>query len=473
MDFECKVRSNAPDYAGILIHCHFSDHIYFDGYLPIQKRDIRLGRLESNRKELLAFQANNTTGLTISFHSAQDSSITVTAAQLLDSSSTPSLPYRGVPAPPFLVACVIEELLQSQYSSATSVVYWEADTLCADAARRASPGAVVLMSDSDYLVHDLGSHSSSGFFNKLELKSRTENAKHSNTCQTLEVPTFQNRSVAERLGLRDLKRFGFEVRNQPSITLNDAIHRTVPPPSDAAQFKAFLAEYDMPWEGASGSQLVASVIHPLLQESTLDPRISELILQMKYHTVAQAVNMYLPVLLEDPRRTSAWTGASEDRLFAYSCIHQYSYVKAKRGSIWEFFRKGDRVASEEMELLDKAQIQAHALKLLASISGSKDHYAWRQHALSRIRTPEMTIEELANVLKGNPRAHNWSWKDIQNHSRMEAVLYSLRTVQQVLRILVKMLAHLPQPLLDLERTLATLPPLKVMMASRLEILQRG
>ena len=452
---------------------HFSEHIYFDGYLPIYKRDTRLGRLESSRKELIALQAKNTTGFTIPVHSARDSKVTATPAHLLDSSSAPSLPYRGVPVPPFLVACVIEDLLQSHYASATSVVCWEADALCADAARRASLGAVVLMNDSDYLVHDLGHHSSSGFFNQLEVRTRTGDAKHRHTCHTLEVPTFQNRSIAERLSLRDTKRLGFEVKLQPSITLKEAIRRTDPSPSDAAQFRGFLAEYGTPWEDVFGSQTFPTPNLPLLGENTLDPRISELVIQMRYHSAVQAVNMYLPVLLEDPRRASAWNSASEDRLFAYSCIHQYSCVKAKRGSVWEFFRKGDRVASEEMQLLEEEQIQPHAMKLLVSIRKYSGYYAWRQYALSKIRTPEWTIEDSANILTGNPKAHNWSWKDIQNYARMEAVLYSLRIVQQVLQILIKMLAPLSQPVLDLEQTIAKLPHLKVMMASRLEVLQGG
>ena len=385
----------------------------------------------------------------------------------------PSSPYRGIPVPPFLVASVIEDLLQSQYASATSVVCWEADPLCADAARRACPGAVVLMNDSDYLVHDLGYHSSSGFFNQLELETRTGHNKHPYTCQTLECPTFQNRSIAERLGLRDTKRLGYEVKIQPSITLKDAIRRTVLSPLDATQLREFLEEYDMPWEEVFGSQAFPSTNLPFLRDNTMDPRISELVIQMRYHTAAQAVNMYLPVLIEDPRRASAWTDASDDRLFAYSCIHQYSCIRAKRGSIWEFFRKGDRVASEEMQLLEEQQIQTYAMKLLASIRGCSGYYAWRQYSLSWIKTPEIEIEASASILMGNPKAHNWSWKDIQNYARMEAVLYSMRIIQQVLQILIKMLAHLPQPMLELEQTLATLPPLKVMMASRLEVLQRG
>lgn len=457
----------------MLTHSHSRDHIYFDGYLPIHKRDTRLQRLERSRKDLLTFQKKNATGFTISDYAARECRVTATATQLLNSSSTPSLLYRGVPAPPFLVASVIEDLLQSHYASTTSVVCWEADALCADAARRASPGAVVLMNDSDHLVHDLGYHSSSGYFDQLELKIRTGDAQHPHTCHTLEVPTFQNRSVAERLGLRNTKRLAFEVKLQPSITLKDAVRRSVLSPSDATQLREFLAEYDMPWEEVFGSQSFPTLNHPLPRENTLDSRISELVIQIIYHTAAQAVNMYLPVLLEDPRRASAWTDASDNRLFAYSCIHQYLYVRAKRGSIWEFFRKGDRVAGEAMQLLEEEQIQMHATKLLASIRGCSGYYAWRQYALSKIRTPDMTREDSANILMGNLSAHNWSWRDIQNCARMEAVLYSLRIVEQILQFLTRMLAHLPQPILELAQILATLPPLKVMMASRLEILQQS
>lgn len=447
-----------------------SHHIYFDGYLPLRKRDIRLQRLENNRRELLTFQARNPEKLFISPGTNEIPQTAATASQLLVGALPPSAPYRGNPTAPFLVACVIEELLRSEYASVTNVVYWEADVFCAAAARLAVPGAVILMNDSDLLVHDLGRDGSAAFLNQIELYVDKGEMRLSDTCQILRVPLFQTSQMAQRFGLTDMKRLAFEVKIHPSTTLTEAIRKVGSPPSDAYALAVFVAEYAAePWETIFGETSRSKYIPFHLRRSVLDPRISELVLQMHYHPLEESVKVYLPVLIEDPTRATAWSSAMEARLLAYSCIQCYSSAKASRRSIWEVFRKGDRVASTEMQLMDKAQIVAHASKLSASIQAHKqhagDHSAWRRYATSCAYTREMTDQDWINMVKGGPNTKSWSWNDVHNQARVEAVLYSLRIVQQVLHNLVLMNTPLPGPVLELDQVLAVLPALKVMMAT--------
>ena len=189
---------------------------------------------------------------------------------------------------------------------------------------------------------------------------------------------------------------------------------------------------------------------------------------MHYHPPEDTVKMYLPVLIEDPTRATAWSSASEDRLLAYSCVQRYSSVEASRRSIYEVFRKGDRVANTEMQLMDETQIMMHALNLSTSITNLQqsrsNHGSWRAYAASCAWAPGMTDHDWTNMLQAGPEVKSWSWRDIQYRARVEAVLYSLRIVQQILHSLISMNTPLPKEVLKLNQVLAALPPLNVLMA---------
>ena len=211
----------------------------------------------------------------------------------------------------------------------------------------------------------------------------------------------------------------------------------------------------------------------------LDPRISELVLQATYHTSEEPVTVYLPALIEDPCRSSAWTHTAIDRILAYSCLQLYLDVERRRQSIQEVFRQGDRIAYKETQLLDEPQALSHASSLLASMQqhqaqcnnrNMSPYGAWRLYAVRRGGFPDRAWD---SILRGEAGAKLWKWKDVQIAARVQAILYSLRILQQVLKHLITPDAPLPKPLLAVNQALATLPPLKVMMATRLEVLERG
>ena len=360
----------------------------------------------------------------------------------------------------------------------------EADSFCAAAARTAYRRNVILTNDSDLLVHDLGFQGDVVFLNQTELRVEGGNGKHLGGCGTIIVNSFSMHSIAQRVGFKDITRLAFEVRSHPSTTLHAAIQRTTEPVSDATAFEEFSHEYQEVSCGSSRPLHSAPRETPVLgyqKEHYLDPRISELVIQVASDTTVIPPRIYLPVLIEDPIRTSAWTISTDHRTFAYSCLRFYGSIKSDLKSVHEVFRKGDRIGVTPIDALNESETVAYASLLLRKIHETRvicgddisPYGFWRWYAVSQIWTPDMSEEARLSMLKGSEKAICWTWRDVQLDACVQAVLYSLRIVRQILQYLNSMDASLPEPLIELDEVMGTLPPLKVMMTTRLETLECG
>lgn len=366
----------------------------------------------------------------------------------------------------------------------TQVVPGEADSFCAVAARTVHGRTVILTNDSDLLVHDLGIQGDVVFLNQIELRVENGNTKHLKGCETIRVNSFSMHSIAQRVGFRDYTRLAFEIRSHPSTTLHAAIQRTTEPVSDATAFEDFLHEYQEVSSRSSRPLHSAPQETPVLghqQERYLDPRISELVIQVTSDTTVIPPRIYLPVLIEDPLRTSAWTISTDHRTFAYSCLRFYISIKSELKSVQEVFRKGDRIGITPIDTLNESETVAYASLLLRKIHETRvicgddigPYGFWRWYAVSQVWTSDMSEEARFSMLKGTEKVTFWTWRDVQLDACVQAVLYSLRIVRQVLNHLNSMDTSLPEPLIELDEVMSTLPPLKVMMTTRLETLERG
>ena len=218
--------------------------------------------------------------------------------------------FRGLPAAPFLVPAVLDALLgSSQYAKVTEMVPGEADLFCAAAARMSS--GMVLTGDSDLLVYDLGPKGGVVFFNQLELR------------QCDKVPSFyaltarvaNSTETANVLGVESVQRLAFEIKEDPTITLLEAVRRSkngFDGTNRKTLYETFSREYA---EEESKSQHLAR--KPLFQ--LVDPRLSELVVQFSM-TAEETLHMYLPFIIEDPSRASAWSVSQNLRSCAYSII---------------------------------------------------------------------------------------------------------------------------------------------------------
>ena len=438
--------------------------------------------MAKGRKELLSAQAKQSKGFPISVKPCELAKTSVPASKLLRN-KTPRGMRHGIPVAPFLVPAAIEAIAESKYASVTRVVAGEADTFCAVAARTNDHATLVLSSDSDLLVYDLGPEAGLADFNRFHPRKEECSTGRLNGCDKITIRMFKPRDVARRLGLNGLERLAYEVKVDPTVKLPAATERSTHPPVDPENLKQFLSGYD-----------VEMIALPMLDRdsksdhapSYLDPRISELVHQVNDDTSPEPINMYLPMLLEDPDRTSAWTETAEGRAFAYSCLNIYRPGNEKSRPLQEVYRKGDRVGITAMNWLDESETVAYASTFLNKIRDHMDyqskpprgeswnhHRLWRGYALSLLCDPPLTIESSKHILEGNEDSSIWSWTDVQDNARLEASLYSLRIMQQILNHLDSSGCLLSTPLLALLQTLKTLPPIRIMMTTRLEAIERG
>ncbi|KAL8995272.1 MAG: hypothetical protein Q9169_004945 [Polycauliona sp. 2 TL-2023] len=342
-------------------HIHLS-HIYFDGYLPLHKRRVRLGRLESCLKDLIKLQAKCPKGLALAGLHPEASPTPLTHSQLFNSFHSVPHVLRGLPAPPFLVPAVLDALSTSTHASITEIVPAEADTACAKAAK--DEGGVILTNDSDMLVYDIGDTSAVVFFSGLEIHEEPESTHVVSVLKANIYPTAQ---IAKRLELPGLQQLAYQCKLDATVSLAEARRKMHQPMQDESLWQRFQEEYstqhfDKPFPAQSlGAQLRAF----------LDPRLSELIIQLFISAGDQEItstsHASLMTLPELRRAVSSWF---RYRIFALRELYCWYVVSLKnapsRNSIVRTMMGfvDSPVQWEDMHL--EAQIQAvlYALRMV-------------------------------------------------------------------------------------------------------------
>ncbi|KAA6412694.1 MAG: hypothetical protein FRX48_03686 [Lasallia pustulata] len=456
------------------------DSIFFDGFLPPQKQAVRTSRLEGSLKQLLIFQSTHPNGLRVLPEPSKP--LVIEAAHVLDSSRPVPTPFKGLPAAPFLVPAVIEALASSySYASTVQIVPAEADPYCAAAARQ--DGGVILTNDSDMLVHDIGPNGAVAFFNQLEFRESAAEytSIHVLVCRPVEI--------AKRLGLDDLQRLAFEVKKDPAAMFHVALGKAKmykPTGIRDAHYDEFLEEYSAMAPGNGRSQILMPATLPIdPSELQLDPRVSELVLQFAASAEPQ-VKMYLPFLIDDPTRSSAWGVSSSLRRLAYSLLSFLTTGASKVQSVVDYGRKGLRMASQEVRLLTKQQCLLYVQGLkesfsqLRSASGlTTSHHLFKAYAIYMVcqwyvnnDKPRPARDALVGLLTGTT-GKTLTWVEIHLSAQLQAALYSLRMLKHLLRYVELAVGRDIPPLLkDLDMSLEDLEPIERLIPSRLEVVMQ-
>ena len=444
--------------------------IYFDGLLPTSKRDIRLARLEQSVKDLVLVHAKYVTGFRDLAN--KPSQVSIDPRRLLDSPKSVPSAKKAVPAPPFLVPAVLDALYASQYASITEIVPGEADPYCAYSARN---GGIILTSDSDMLVYDLGPNGSVLFFNQLEFQGSKEGSGENifAACGSLKARICRPSDIASRLGLKNLKRMALEIKYDPTVAPQEAVKRSKGP-VDQQRLEEFSEDF-------------LEVTSPAERRPQLDSRVSEFVLQSISDLQTQPY-VYLPFLIDDSSRVSAWDVSSSIRVSAYSCLNVFYRNEPKYTFILEHTRKGHRIVSNELPLLSSPECISSSSTLLSQIHRIQSSFpdplypprSWLIFALLRVldwymhndKTPP-SRQAMLQCLTG-AASRTWTWEHIHAQAQMQAVLYALRMHQQILVWMSDGVEEaLPPPVEELKRVLGELPKISEMMLGRMEMLQTG
>ncbi|KAK4204156.1 XPG domain containing-domain-containing protein [Triangularia verruculosa] len=403
-------------------------HIYFDGFLPTSKRPERMQRLIRSTKELFKYHSTSVTGVPRERSRHTDDK----KVELFPTSIGGET--RAKPPPPaFLVPAVIDALRASKYGPITSVMGGEADGFCADHVRES--GGLVLTSDSDLLVHDLGENGGVIFFTDIDINSEAKK---------LVAPQFRHAEICRKLSIKSDVGFSymaFEIYTDPHLSLEQAAERSRR--GEAVMFnreeydtfiKTYLTPEMSPETTASG-------------DSSLDPRVSELALRFSQISTTKSrekdasLEMFLPFLLDCPSRTSAWEASKSIRELAYSFLPSDQRFSIK--TISEMRRLQTLSSGSQVDILAPVRVEEECNHLLHSINEIKATIAdpellWIALSIyldivgtvERAKGYPLSLEILAQEARG--KLNQYFWDFLQVFAQVEATLYSLRMLQQLL-----------------------------------------
>ena len=495
-----------------LISPFFRRKIYFDGFLPPRKWAIRRGRLIKSTKTMTDASSFMSSGVSRPRgNTSFSSNITLADLGRAGTGST-----RRFPKHAFLVPAVAESVRSSkQWRDLVQVVPGEADTYCAEDIRQS--GGIVLTSDSDLLMEDLGSQGSVAFFWEIGTKSEP-----SGEAGELFALTYSARQLAEQLGLQGyggIPRLAFEMTTRHT-GLDGALHfaKASETTEDLVKenYEKFLKEHLVPQEYISADHPVISLL------TSLDPRVSELIIQSLNIDLApdsktssstdndtttaatttglprgpDKISMFLPVMVEDNARKSSWTTSEPVRQLCYAIAQQKNKQSGPQRDdvvVIEYRTLESSKGGRLVTLPSPAEVESSCAQLLATLeqielglpgrdllwlalaiyqdidwSVSNDRNPLSIQVISEagslfLAAKTNTGEKQQQKQQQSPHQQQpgkYGWDILHFTAQVQASLYSLRMLQQVLDIIS---ALADPPLLTtqekVQQRLSNLPPI--------------
>ncbi|KIW32197.1 uncharacterized protein PV07_03756 [Cladophialophora immunda] len=420
-------------------------HIFFDGGLPVSKRNVRLERMEKLRQQLETYRK-----LYPEFPPVAALPDHREWERILWDTPVLSTRKSTLPAPPLMVASAIESLKTTVWKDRVHVVPGEADAFCALAAQRSTPVVAILTNDSDLAVHDLGANGRVVLLHSIEIKHKGPHRESYISAMSLDP-----KLIASRLKVSSLLGFGFE-RSLDSGASFAVIQERA---RDSSRLERLQNEYMLFAEPFTPT--LPPTANPLFSLENIDPRTAEIV-----SNPADPPHIYLTPLLEDPQRDSSWSYGAKIRQIAYSLLLKTSpgLVARRWPHVVECARKGQRITSVSVPCLQVSEITEQAEGLLqvldAYISPCEEYpsvpnwstlLAWHSLAVdvvqqekSSLGKPPPTSQQILQLLGlgstalFSPRApRRVTWDDIHLLANLHAVLYSVRMLAQITEYIIR------------------------------------
>ncbi|KAK5117930.1 hypothetical protein LTR62_003974 [Meristemomyces frigidus] len=405
--------------------------IYFDGALPVTKRPVRIKRLQQHAEQLHAYKLRH-----------DHLSRKVGAPDLVTC-------HAALPEPSFIVPAVREALSNSAYHDRIFVVPGEADNFCVAAAGQLSEAnknelISIFTNDSDLAVFE------SGPSTRIVMLSSMET-----TGTVLTASSCWPSRIAKSIRSENLFALAYHMQLDPYVSVARVQARLEhgDQPTDRG-FSDFVAQY---------SSAIEQVALGLLQTDPrkrralleLDARLAEFVCQVRDLAIradtpyvlrsaetAIGVDVYLPFLIDDPSKASAWHIGARLREAAYTTI--LSYHGSPPTMVYEYKRAGNNVTARKIVTKEHADLPDQLAALLTSLSHTieADTLAtnvdrWRYAIVQTLLWDFMdtgttlpTAEDLAHVLLGRRNLH---WEHVRLSAQYQACFYSLRMLRQSLR----------------------------------------
>ncbi|CAN8103091.1 unnamed protein product [Discula destructiva] len=404
--------------------------IYFDGSLPPSKREERHSRSRQRSAESQKYFLNNISG----FRAGEDDR------------QVPRRSRRSMPDPPFFVPSILETLRSHQkYGLITHLVPGEADPYCANDVQQ--DGGMILTSDSDLLLYDLGSTGGVVFLHELQFDYQAD-PDDTDEVKVIEAPLYKQSTLCKRLSLEPgqlgMLQVGFETKTRPR-------HGHVLPASQwacledehAAAFAMFASEYQQ---------------SPSLQNTTevpvalLDPRIAEFVMDWqgirttKNHPQEQAqdLTVWLPFLIDRWDQESAWNMSTTTRQLAYSLCRG---SERSDSTVMEYRRTmSETSAGQAVALVERSETAKGIEDLIAYVDrciveGDKSSTGlrWITICLSleigyaaQEGKRSNALELWRQAARSDGLLNSGTWDAVHLAALVQGTLYSFRMLHQVL-----------------------------------------
>ncbi|PGH17537.1 hypothetical protein AJ79_01137 [Helicocarpus griseus UAMH5409] len=459
------------------------EKIYFDGALPLSKRDTRMERVEKSRQKLESFCRDTAGGFKMS--SVRRTPLDVRPAKLFGRRPVPAR-LRELPETTFMVPTVIEDLkrrwsrveigrcarefagvtangddgnnAESIFAGLTEIVPGEADVYCAAAAR--TYNCAVLTGDSDLLVHDLGPEGSVIFLDSIESSEIQETSTDGCTSiMTIRATQLRPASIAKSLGVVSIQRLAYELKRDPYSSFSTLIQRaksTTGVVEDSASYIAFMKEFSLQNEAETDTH-APTVWSQKSHRPITDPKLSELYAQYEssdFSTPQKPPHIYLPILIESHDRRAAWMQGSDLRLLAYSLSNLKSTTgRLRNEAVTEHMRKGRRIAPVQLTLLSQGEIEQGLGAFLGQVRnltatyqadddgrGSSDPNTltfWTAFALHDILAQmepdeRPSLGKVRRFLELGYCGEKLEWGDIHLQAQVVVIMYSIRMLREVI-----------------------------------------
>jgi hypothetical protein len=367
-----------------------SSTILFDGALPKAKQYERAVRNDRYNAQVNGLRAN------------------------FPSEACPRPTSLGSTSYSFLAPALREALADSEYASLTFTVPGEADDWCAPYANK-HPSTVIFSDDTDLLLYEFPRDVRIISFRDSELWPEPK------------FKGYYPARICQQLGLPSLGVYAYLLTNDPHKAELKLLEEAKCVDTASEAYNDFIKRYtvtsesintfDIQWADAS------------LQR--LDVRVSEVVHQCLNSVPAPVA--YLPFLVEDKHRSSAWNVGQDLRAVSYSLI-------AKDGiKVREHRRKAQRVTKQDVQMYESVELRATLQTYVESIRSwiewtterqVPQTLVWPLYAVSmllpELKTPPF-FTQLCRLLSAD---FDNTWNFIHLTGCLHAGLYSLRMLKQ-------------------------------------------
>jgi hypothetical protein len=440
---------------------------------------VRLGRLVTQTQRLTSYHQTNPIPCRAIFPNPENFSSRLFGRTAIRSNLTGLCPLS------FLVPAVLESLVAStQYRDITEVVPGEADLYCAKYLKQ--NGGIIFTGDSDLLVHDLGADGAVSLFRDVEFPSI-------DNFDTLCTKLFQQSTIVDRLALpksHGLHALAFEMTMDNHCTFPKLLAQAKSLKAVSANpqmYEDYLKEYTQLPPDLKAESGDSAEVAKLLK--TLDPRISEYVLQFPYlakiagqspleSTSSRTPHIFLPSLIGCPVRTNAWEVSSTIRQLAYGLINLTVPEEQQVLTVFEHRKQQDKSIGRELQLPCIAQISEACTAVSNMFQQFQEKHPslsetqiWTavavnqelewSHAHSRPSLSHIIIQQFELLESKTEMARTFTWDIVHFFAQIQGSYYSFRILKQIAELVVLHGSRdsIPDSVLLLNQQLESLPAL--------------